>query len=463
MATSAECSASSDTATDDATLEGFKPRGMFTCRHGEADKVPPHDTDKDTIWDDEEKRKYIEQCYAEATRRLPLAEMTQLVDCIRTGGHCIGVADPISNIILNSIYRLPWPAPRPKRTRWSAASPMEAALTIAAQRAGHAAPEEIARIMTARYPPDELSSIVAKLQGDELLTTADVWAIRELLSGQGAPLSDVKLNFLSRPGGPYSCNSDNNTHDGKLELSSDLGNGFYAKVIIQKLPPAQLIDQKYISDLTFDSTSMEAKLSNCLADTGNPSSAVDYDAFPCEHIVSLKMCLLDAIHAMYIKALAILPSSVGKSPFIRAILVAGHCYGPLDPVSNIILNSVWYKMRFPWHCDINRQGGILDTSAMSRVESHSIDGLVAILVSFNNSSPSCTISRHRALEYLYFWNCDLTSLFKGRACNTIPFGIAARAAKHPQCGALESFLMSLSDEKLNHISSLLQAPCGTKL
>ncbi|GJN33914.1 hypothetical protein PR202_gb22544 [Eleusine coracana subsp. coracana] len=387
---------------------------------------------------------------------------------------------------------------------------MEAALTIAAQRAGHPAPEEVARITTARYPSDELSGIVAKLQGDELLTTADVWAIRELLSGQGAPLSDVKLTFLSRPGGP-ACNSDSNTHDGKLEPSSDLGNGFYAKVIIQKsstdhnsmfvshdlvqqLLPAEvgqgditganpgnqslvsrqlaisrkcprppvllglftdelglghdlswqlaagehLIDQKYISDLTFDSTSMEAKLSNCLADTissGSPASAVDYDASTCEHIVSLKKCVLDAIHAMYIKALAILPSSVGKSPFIRAILVAGHCYGPLDPVSNIILNSVWYKVRFPWHCDINRQGGIIDTSAMSRVESRSIDGLVAILVSFNNSSPTGTISRHRALE----------------------------TAKHPQCGALESFLMSLSDEKLNHIRSLLQAPCGTKL
>lgn len=90
------------------------------------------------------------------------------------------------------------------------------------------------------------------------------------------------------------------------------------------------------------------------------------------------------IHTLYIKALAILPTSAGESRFLRALHVAGHCYGPLDPVSNIILNSIWYDNTFPpcvmsTQDPIEAQGGIMDTRPMSRVESRSLNGLVAIL------------------------------------------------------------------------------------
>ncbi|RLN23488.1 uncharacterized protein C2845_PM07G19630 [Panicum miliaceum] len=41
--------------------------------------------------------------YNEAIRRLPVADMPELVDCVLTGGHCIGLLDPVSNIIFNAL------------------------------------------------------------------------------------------------------------------------------------------------------------------------------------------------------------------------------------------------------------------------------------------------------------------------------------------------------------------------
>jgi hypothetical protein len=206
----------------------------------------------------EEITKSIEKLYVEAARRLPLDQIPELVGCIRLGGHCIGLADPVSNIIHNSIHRLPLPpsttggvqshlpegshdtttrcnlewstmavashfglrsfmseyfryltdiqarcylhlasydlsltiklvhyerfSPQSQRPLLPDGGKIVAALRIAALQAGHTAPDDLAGLTTARYPSDLLSSIVANLQGDKLLTTGDVWAIRDMLA-----------------------------------------------------------------------------------------------------------------------------------------------------------------------------------------------------------------------------------------------------------------------------------------
>jgi len=45
----------------------------------------------------------MEEYYVEAARWLPLAEIPELAACINVGGHCFGLADPVSNIILNAV------------------------------------------------------------------------------------------------------------------------------------------------------------------------------------------------------------------------------------------------------------------------------------------------------------------------------------------------------------------------
>uniref|UniRef100_K3XPF6 PIR2-like helical domain-containing protein n=1 Tax=Setaria italica TaxID=4555 RepID=K3XPF6_SETIT len=111
---------------------------------------------------------------------------------------------------------------------------------------------------------------------------------------------------------------------------------------------------------------------------------------------------------------------------------AGHCYGPMDPVSNIILSSVWYDAAFPHAEAAGLPDGILDTRPMPRMGLRSLAGLVAIVC-----DTGCCRSEHERR-----WSC------------------AAKAAKHPQHAAFGSFLMSLSSEKLNRLRCLLTAAGG---
>ncbi|KAM0826242.1 hypothetical protein ACQ4PT_069014 [Festuca glaucescens] len=62
---------------------------------------------------------------------------------------------------------------------------------------------------------------------------------------------------------------------------------------------------------------------------------------PYQHSTSLRRVLLDTIHGFYLKALARMLTCELQSRFHRSLLKAGHCYGPFDPVSNIILNTIW--------------------------------------------------------------------------------------------------------------------------
>ncbi|CAL5044711.1 unnamed protein product [Urochloa decumbens] len=62
-----------------------------------------------------------------------------------------------------------------------------------------------------------------------------------------------------------------------------------------------------------------------------------------------KRKLLATIHGMYLNALARLPAAELRGRHHRGVLAAGGggCYGPLDPVSNVIVNAVMYDQTFP--------------------------------------------------------------------------------------------------------------------
>lgn len=62
---------------------------------------------------------------------------------------------------------------------------------------------------------------------------------------------------------------------------------------------------------------------------------------------TMRRMLLTTIHGYYLQALARLPKDKLLSRYHHSMLQAGHCYGPLDPVSNIILNTIWYSAAFP--------------------------------------------------------------------------------------------------------------------
>jgi hypothetical protein len=89
------------------------------------------------------------------------------------------------------------------------------------------------------------------------------------------------------------------------------------------------------------------------------------------------MALLDTIRGFYLQALARLPRHELHARYHRSLLRGGYCYGPLDPVSNIIVNTIWYDVMFP-----AAQQPVLDMigpNSLTRLESRSFYGLASFL------------------------------------------------------------------------------------
>nr|CAB3459478.1 unnamed protein product [Digitaria exilis] len=71
-----------------------------------------------------------------------------------------------------------------------------------------------------------------------------------------------------------------------------------------------------------------------------PSRLPPPRSVPYRYSPAMKATLQDAIHDYYLKAIARLPAGELRSRFHRSLLEGGHCYGPFDPVSNIIVNTI---------------------------------------------------------------------------------------------------------------------------
>ncbi|KAL6601282.1 hypothetical protein ACP70R_044502 [Stipagrostis hirtigluma subsp. patula] len=254
-------------------------RGHFTCFHG--NEAPPA-TDLDL----QDNRAVVEpmlDMYVEAVRRLPLAEMPGLLECVRDGGHCVGLLDPVGNIILNvvDLFRRRYgcgdgeaagTATKRIRTRYCCALPSvdrdtyflvairshdglvafmhsyfryltdaqatrylrlaghdlalavllveherhharprdaaggpdpgcartRAALRLAARKARHPEPGELARLMASRFPLEPLISVLLELRTGRRLTVDGVRSVVNLLELRPPPpVADIHLHVPS--------------------------------------------------------------------------------------------------------------------------------------------------------------------------------------------------------------------------------------------------------------------------
>ena len=65
-----------------------------------------------------------------------------------------------------------------------------------------------------------------------------------------------------------------------------------------------------------------------------------------------------------------MPATELRSCYHRSMLKAGHCYGPFDPVSNIIINTIWYNTVSP--PSQRPEIDIISTGSLLRIEARSL-------------------------------------------------------------------------------------------
>jgi hypothetical protein len=115
---------------------------------------------------------------------------------------------------------------------------------------------------------------------------------------------------------------------------------------------------------------------------------------------SLRATLLDRIRTLYLEAISRIPIEDFRRHYHRGLLKAGYCYGPYNPLFNIIVNTVWYDAAFPAPQELELD--MISTPLLIRIESRSLDGLVNLLLDCISG-----ISEHDAMIYLLKSNLKL--------------------------------------------------------
>lgn len=520
-------------------------RGLFSCLHSKCDDAASSSRSKSNGKGIKELlQDLIADLYMEAFDRLLLEGMgdkdaEKLSMAMRRGGVCVGLLDPVSNIILNTISNLPrdfqpkLPLRRSKRQRsqsqsqrqpepdddWSqtkraqpddgiwfsisslsyyslvrflvsyfgcltdqqaarylhwasadlalavqlvehdlyaAAAPQpldpasertKAALERAVANVWHPAPDVLVRLHTSPLPQQLLRAAAPFLKpGGRKLTLDDVNTVVESMRYQETASLDLQVKLLPNGRQVVVYYRDFKPGEGRFTIETrpmnNNGGGFGVFTIMAER------QGDHFASLRDNKSSISTLLEKAYETSQGLKSCGD----DCEYTKSLKMRLHGTIHAIYLKVFTMLPSDV-SCRLVRYILFAGHCYGPLgDPVSNIIVNSIWHSIVFPLPSSADSESqayDILDTLSMLRVEVRSLKGLVALVQAANTDC-----SMQRAMEHLCSSCCHLSQEMHG-------FTTAAEAAQHPQHAALGSFLSSLMPDTLDNLQTLLSTTNGT--
>ncbi|XP_051187841.2 uncharacterized protein [Lolium perenne] len=444
--------------------------------------------------------------YTDALNRLPWEDLPELAQLMSTGGLCVGLLDPVSNIILNTVSLLPpgFQDAGPRKStslanksmfydiasrsylaligflldyfgclieeqaghylRWAdadlalavllieydlfSASALtellpnpgsgrtQASLELAVRRAGHPAPDRLVQLTSSVFPPQRLEAIKSLLAGGTNLTVDDLYLLHRLIQQSGAT-SNVHITLLPQ-GGLITRVLEQAVHEGAVaEETSYLGDGYKTTTI---KPVGD-----YISSLR-SSEDMDHKKELCWTKGYARQRSFKDHEVSCERLETLRMRILDIIHSLYLDAIALLPGK-GANWLIRDILVAGHCYGLLNPVGNIIVNSIWHNRLCPLPvADCNAQYDILDPLSLLRTEVRSLEGTVEFI-----RAMATQISMRDMEINLYRSRCDTRwayeRFFIGRYTGKAdPLFRAAVSAQHPLPAALELFHKQLSKD-----------------
>ncbi|GJN41291.1 hypothetical protein PR202_gn00642 [Eleusine coracana subsp. coracana] len=408
--------------------------------------------------------------YTEASNRLTLSARPVTLARFLDAGICIGLLDPVSNIIANTITSDLRPDYREKVLVATAVETKLGELGL-----GRRSLDGLVAFLVYFFP------YLAKWEAVRYLLLADA----DLLAAACLIVADRGMGRFSL-GSPVAAPA----FEEALTLAAQVAKHSQPKQLAQvwmmlsprpnrvlhlllyKVQPhsprqnldevTELIQKCVVPDLaaSWDFAASRLRSSSSIA------------SMPYQHTRSLRMVLLDTIHGFYLKALAILPRSELRSRLHRSLLKAGYCYGPLDPLSNIILNTIWYDINFP-----AAETPVLDVigpKSLTRLESRSFYGLVSFLQTRYNdlsehqivgclvaSSAQLSIADPKLLSDVttskfdqpHYWQClecipsiygDVIRKMQQSPCADVQeaYAAAATAAWHPNPEEQAKFLAS---------------------
>jgi hypothetical protein len=117
-----------------------------------------------------------------------------------------------------------------------------------------------------------------------------------------------------------------------------------------------------------------------------------------------------------------------------------------DPVANIMFNTIWYDALFPF-CQVDTASAdILDSRSMSRVESRSLDAIVALIRKSSQKDPLIMLCKDRRV--LKLWSQDFMLVQRN-------IDDLLRAAKHPEPDAYAAFTKGLTLDVVGDMRGLM--------
>ncbi|KAK1630519.1 hypothetical protein QYE76_004834 [Lolium multiflorum] len=437
---------------------------------------------------------HIHGFYETALHLLPLDTLPSLAPRLLEAGMCLGFLDPVSNIIANTIaYSPPSPRPRPDEEDDDddANSILSKVIADPCNNLNHdmfIPPEEIVCMNIARRSLRGLISFLTfhfrflayteairylRLAGADLL--AAVRLIKQDRDSDSIPV----FNFTS----PFSkmalyCAAVSAAHPkssvlvrASLSLASRMvkvthllsGDNCLTNASIKRLTGWLSKDPKIVRRklmrLALDLASSRQQITDRQERKRKRDEPMPGDTGPVQktshrnppmhsafgYTQSLKLLLLGKIHALYLEALALMPGDALRKTQHTNLIKGGYCYGPMDPVSNIILNTVWYGAMFPTTKDfeLGFDVSMICTRHLARVECCSLYGLVAFL-----RKRFVTLTENHAMWYLLMNNADLREAMEkvqegGHVMSGSYFdGLKEAAVQscHPDCDALLEFI-----------------------
>ncbi|KXG23103.1 hypothetical protein SORBI_3008G056800 [Sorghum bicolor] len=440
----------------------------------------------------------IYEHYEEALRALPLEDMPVLALRLLDAGVCIGFADPVTNIIANTLFFLPdteeagEPAllePEPngakkrKRKRkklktkaFGEARVREEVLSKIVAGDGPSSPPE-ARTLAER----SLEGLVCFLTSYfRHLPTCE--ALRYLCLARADLLVAVRLiqddRCYRHSDELHTCSSlavktalkcaacSAMLHNFDAFITSCFALASHIKLITQTLSA-----KRHCRLTTQDICGLSAVLKKPLkfkrSDKYTPMNLAaerfhdreinaSIENVPGELTESLRGVLMDRIHGHYLKVVPRLPMEEFQTCHHRGLLKAGYCFGPFNTVSNIIVNTIWYNTNFP----PSEEFKVDIICTLRHVESRSLNGLLAFV-------RACfpEISEHHAMIYLLKSNLNICKIIETArlegydtpVCVDNGYKEAAHAASHPDPDAYCEFVVRCLPKVQSTIRSLLQA------